>query len=354
MPYNRSLPQETLQRLRAEIAIAFGSGEAPLRFSVEDVLARMIAMASYQMEGYIEYVTRQILPTTCDVEWLPLHAQVWKVDRREAAHAIGAVDFTGTNGSTIPAGTSLRHSNGQEYTLDADVTISGGVGTGDVTAVVSGAAGNAVDGATLTITSPVPGVQSTVIVGEDGLSGGVDIEDAETSWRGRIIARWQTPPHGGNAADYEMWAKEIAGVTRAWVYPSQLGVGSVYLLFVMDEKVGTIIPSAPEVELVQNHIDVQRPATADAVVAAPTPVALDFEINISPNTLAVRTAIQAELEDLIRRESIPGGTLLLSHIREVISIAIGEHDHALVSPSANVTRDFGDITTIGNITFGAL
>lgn len=353
MPYNRSTPAETLARLEAEIRLQLPGSDPQLRFSAERVLARLVAMASYEMDGYIEYVMKQILPTTCDVEYLPLHAFLWRIPQKSESFAIGEVTFTGTDGSTIPAGTSLRRQDGQEYTLDADATIASGSAQGAVTATVAGAAGNAETGASMALSSPVPGVQSGVTVATPGITGGVDLEDPET-WRARIVARIQTPPHGGNEADYDAWAKQIAGVTRVWPYPNQLGRGSVYLLFVMDEKIGTIIPSPTEVELVQNHIDVVRPVTADVTVAAPTPVEVDFTINISPNSIAVQNAITAELTDLIRRESKPGGTLLLSHIREAISVAAGEADHVLIAPSTNIARSFAQISVIGDITFGSI
>ncbi|MDX2094370.1 MAG: baseplate J/gp47 family protein [Alphaproteobacteria bacterium] len=355
MPYRRSLPAETLARLEAEIRLQLPGADPQLRYSAERVLARVIAMASYEMEGYIEYVSRQILPTTCDPDFLPVHAYLWNVPQRAASFAVGQAAFTGTNGVTVPAGTSLRRQDGQEYTLDADAITAGGAAIGSITAVTAGAAGNAPSATQLTLTSPVAGIQSAATVVTPGASGGVDIEDVEV-WRERIVARIQRPPHGGNHADYEAWAKEVAGVTRVWVYPNRLGRGSVYLLFVMDEKEETIIPSPVEVETVNNYINLPsiRPVTADVTVAAPTPVAVDFTINISPNSVVVQNAIAIELADLIRRESTPGGTLLLSHIHEAISVAAGEVDHVLVMPSANISRAFGEISVVGNITFGSI
>jgi len=353
MPYNRSLPTETLARIEAEIRLRLPGADPQLRFSVEAVIARMLAMASYEMDGYIEWCMRQMLPTTCDVETLPLHGFLWDIPRLASSYATGEVKFTGTNGSIIPAGTALRRTGGQEYTLDADVTIASGEGIGEITAITSGTAGNALAGTSISLMSPIPGVQSAAAVEAPGLTGGANIEDPE-AWRTRIVERIQRPPHGGNEADYIAWAKQVPGVTRVWVYPNQLGRGSVYLQFVMDEKVGGIIPSAPEVELVQEHIDVLRPVTNDLTVAAPVAIAQNFEINLSPNSASVRAAVTAELEDLIRRESVPGGTLLLSHISEAISIASGEADHVLVAPTANIERDFGEITVIGSITFGSI
>ena len=62
-------------------------------------------------------------------------------------------------------------------------------------------------------------------------------------------------------------------------------------------------------------------------------------------------AVEAELADLIRRESEPGGTLLVSHIREAISTSAGETDHVLTSPTADVVEQATEIATYGMTTF---
>lgn len=360
MSYNRSTPAQTLARIEAETRIELPGSNPQLRFSPERVNARIVAAASYELDGHIDYKSRQMFVSTCDVEYLPLHARDWRVPRNLASASTGQVQFAGSDDAVITAGTILTRSDGQEYTLAEEVTISGGVGVGTVNATEAGAAGNAAAASSLTLSSPVPYVQSVVTVLAPGLSGGVDIENPE-SWRARILARKQKVAQGGNDDDYERWCKEVSGVTRVWVHPHQLGLGSVYLLFVMDEKEGTIIPTPAEVATAQAHIDEVRPTTADVVVAAPTPVAVNFVINLSPNNAAVRAAVTAELQDLVRRESTPGGTvtnpggtLLLSRIREAISVAAGEEDHELVSPSANVVRAFGEISVIGSITFGSM
>ena len=104
--------------------------------------------------------------------------------------------------------------------------------------------------------------------------------------------------------------------------------------------------------LVNTYIQARRPVTADADIIAPTAGALDFSIqNVRPMTQAVKDAVEAELADLIRRESEPGGTILISHIREAISTAAGETDHVLLSPTANVTVTAAQISVYGATTF---
>ena len=119
-----------------------------------------------------------------------------------------------------------------------------------------------------------------------------------------------------------------------------------------DDATDDGIPTAAVVASVQAYIDARRPVTADVDALAPTAQALDFEIqNLVPMTQAVQTEIEAELADLIRRETEPGGTLLLSHIRQAISLAAGETDHTLIAPTSNVTVAAAEITTLGDITF---
>ncbi|PHJ53465.1 baseplate J protein, partial [Nostoc linckia z1] len=135
------------------------------------------------------------------------------------------------------------------------------------------------------------------------------------------------------------------------VYPNNTGPGTVGVTFVTDDDPGGIIPDSDKVDEVQAYIDARRPVTADVTVFAPVAVALNFTIDLSPDTAVVRAAVEASLRDLIRREAQPGGTIYLSQIREAISIAAGETDHTLTSPNANVTRTAGQITTFGTITW---
>lgn len=318
------------------------------------VIARAIGGASHQLHGHLDWISRQILPDTADDEELDRHGSLWGVTRKAADYAQGDVVFTGTNGSTIPALTVLVRSDGVEFTTDAEGTISGGTATVAVTCSTAGTTGNTDAATTLSLQSPVSGVNSSATVDTGGLAGGDDTEE-DDDYRARIRDRIQQPPNGGSENDYVAWAKEVAGVTRAWCYPLWLGAGTVGVTFVRDDDVD-IIPSGAEVTEVQDYIDdpSRRPVTADVTVFAPTPVELDITVAISPNTAAVQAAITAEIEDLLLREAEPGGTILLSHLREAVSIAAGEYDHDLTVPAADVTHADGELAVLGTITFSSL
>jgi uncharacterized phage protein gp47/JayE len=144
------------------------------------------------------------------------------------------------------------------------------------------------------------------------------------------------------------WALAVPGVTRAWVYPLEMGGGTVSVRFVRDND-ASIIPDAAEVQAVKDYIDARRPVTADLYVVAPTPVTLNFSIHLTPNSAAVKAAVEAELRDLLLREAAPGVTLLISHIREAVSTAAGETDNVVVSPTADQVYTTGQMPVFGSI-----
>ncbi len=199
------------------------------------------------------------------------------------------------------------------------------------------------------LTPPVNGVTS-VDVAVGGLSSGADIE-GDLSVLSRVLDRVQEPPHGGAIKDYETWAKEVDGVTRAWARKTG-DVVDVEATFVMDEKQDTIVPTLDEVQDVIDYFEDKRPAGSSASVFAPALAAVDFEIALSPNTQAVQSAVMAELEEFFRREGSAGGvTLFLSRMSEVISLGAGENNHQLIAPAANQTFTFGNLPVLGNITW---
>jgi uncharacterized phage protein gp47/JayE len=171
-----------------------------------------------------------------------------------------------------------------------------------------------------------------------------------------MLARIQQPPHGGALFDYVNWAREVQGVTRAWA-DQELGPGTITVRFMMDDTYQDGIPNAGDVDTVKAYIDERRPVTAEVFVVAPTATPIDFEIvllnedgdPISDPT--IQAAVEAEIKDLFKRESEPGGTIYLSRIREAISIAQGEFAHNLIAPTGNVVAGTGEIPVVGTLTW---
>ncbi|MEW5893390.1 MAG: baseplate J/gp47 family protein [Pseudomonadota bacterium] len=349
MAFTRPDLPTLINRAEADIETRLPGADARLRRSNLNVLARVHSGAAHGLYGYLEWISRQVIIDTADGDMLERHASIWGVERKAASPAVGNITVTGSNGAIIPVDSTLARSDGAQYTTDAEATIAGGTATIAVTAVEGGQAGNASAASSLSFATPIAGVSVTATVDAGGLTGGADIE-TDDDLRARLLARIQAPPHGGAQHDYVAWALEVAGVTRAWVYPAELGLGTVTVRFVRDDDASPI-PDAGEVAAVQAYIDSVRPVTADVTVVAPIAVPLNFTIDIVPDTAAIRAAIEAELRDLLRREAEPGATILLSHIREAISLAAGENDHILSVPAANVTHAVGEMATFGAITW---
>lgn len=352
MPFARPTLQELIDRIQSDLTTRLTLAGVVLRRSVVYVLARVQAAAAHLLHGHLEFLAKQLFPDTSEVEFLERHAGIFGLARLAATYATGTITVSGSNGTVIPAGTELQRADGVTYTVNVLVTIAGGVATPTVTAALAGAAGNAAVGVLLTLASPISGANAQAPVAAGGLLGGADTE-TDDALRARLLTRLSEPPHGGNAADYITWAKEVAGVTRAWVYAQELGAGTVTVRFVRDGD-GTgaaIIPDAGEVAAVQSYIDARRPVTASVTVVAPIADALPFTIHLVPDNANTRAAVQAELADLLDRDSSPGSTTLLSQIRVAVGLAAGVTDFAVTAPAADVTHLTGHMATMGAITW---
>lgn len=135
--------------------------------------------------------------------------------------------------------------------------------------------------------------------------------------------------------------------------PCRWGAGTVTVLFVCD-GLPDIIPTVPKVAEVQAYIEARRPVTAEVFVAAPISDPLNMTIKLAPNTAAVQAAVRAELQDMIDRDSKPGTAILISRLREAVSLAAGEDNNEIVTPAADVPHATGHMAVMGNLTFSSL
>jgi uncharacterized phage protein gp47/JayE len=319
-----------------------------------DVLATVWAGAVHMLHGHLEYVAEQLFADSAEEFYLTRIAAIYGLTPTPAAFATGSIDGTGTNGTAIPIATVFVRDDGATYEATAGTVIAGGVVSVPVQATLAGDDGNLATGETLDLESPIAGVDETFTVDGSGLGGGTDQESTE-ELRDRLLLRLQTPPAGGSAQDYEAWSLAVAGVTRAWVFRHEGGLGTVTVRFVRDND-ATIFPDAGEVAAVQSALDLQRPLTAEVTAEAPVQLDVDFTIALSPDTAAIRTEVEASLTDLLLREAEPGdgaggGTILLSQIRTAIGVAVGEGDYTLTVPAADVVPALGELPVIGTITW---
>jgi uncharacterized phage protein gp47/JayE len=321
-----------------------------LRRSDAQVLARTLAGTAYGLYGYLDWIAEQILPDRSDEETLERVAQLrLGQPRKPAQPAQGSVGFQAAAGAVLDADVVLQAGDGRSYRITAGVTTVSGVNTTTIAAVDAGTLGNSDAGLSLTLVQPVAGVTNAFTVLAPGLIGGIAQESVE-ALRARVIRSYRVIPHGGSADDYETWALEVPGVTRAWCRGNYLGPGTVGLFIMRDDDIDPL-PNPAQLAEVKAYIEPLRPVTAELYVLAPTEKPVLYSIHPVPDTTAVRAAITANLVDLHDREAGLGETLLISHIREATSGAAGETDHSLTLPSDNVTAAANELLTFGGITW---
>jgi uncharacterized phage protein gp47/JayE len=354
--FSRPTLADLIDRAEADINTRLPGADSRLRRSVLSVLARVNAGLTHGLYGFLDFIARQAIPDTAVAEYLERHAAIWGISRKSATYATGTVTFTGTSGSAVNVGTKLQRGDGVEYVTTEAVVLSGGTATASIEASSPGDTGNADTGTQLVFVSPIDGVNAVCIT--SAVSTGTD-DETDDNLRTRLLERLQRPPHGGSYFDYIGWAKAVPGVTRVWVYPLELGAGTVTVRFMMDDTYTDGIPQAGDVATVQAYLDDEsrRPVTADVTVVAPVAVALNFSILLkkadgtTETSPTIRAAVQAELKDMLFRDAEPGGKIHLSRIREAISVAAGEFDHNITAPSADVTYSAGQIAKLGTLTW---
>lgn len=319
-----------------------------------DVLASVFAGAVHMLHGHLVWLGDQLFADTASAEFLLRMAAMYGITPTEATFAAGTVEATGTNGTLIPRLTVYVRDDGATYTTTADATIAAGVASVSLTADTAGADGNMDAADTLDLESPISGIDSTATVEAGGIVDGIDEESTE-DLRTRFLLRLSEPPQGGSDQDYEAWALAVAGVTRAWIYRHEDGLGTVTVRLVLDNE-ASIFPTAGDVTAVQDALDAERPTTAEVTAAAPVDDPTAFTVSISPDTATIRAAVEAELDDLYYREQEPGdgvgrGTILLSAIRTAIGVAEGVEDYTLTAPVADIVPALGDMATRGTVTW---
>ena len=362
MPITRRSLPELNSSAQADIATRIAGATPQLRRSLLGALASVIAGGFNALYGYLFERTKQNHPYTATGVWLERWAKLWNIPRKQPTAAVGPALATGASGVTIPAGTRLQAPGGAVYAVDAvATTVSGSVSIA-LTAIAAGAAGNQAADTVLSWVNTPSGLDSTVIVGDGGLGGGADLE-SDDALRARMIQRIQAPGHGGNEADYLGWAKSIASITRAWVFPLYDGPGSVRVYVANDAYVGANLASPSDVSAVQSYIDSVRPVTVvketspgsgvfvpgfEAV--APIATAVPYTIAIVPDNADNRAAVDAALEELYYREAEPEGGISLNKMVVAIGSS-GISDFTMTAPAVAPTATAGHILVKGPTTW---
>lgn len=363
MPYNRPSLTEIVNRIDNDFVVRVDNSQTFLQKSVFKIFARVFGGSNHLLYDYIEFVKDQLFISTSDGENLEKHGAEYGIFRLNGEKATGEIIATGVNGTTIPADTELQSSTGNKYIVLTAATIVAGSANLDIEAKEIGTDYDELIGTVLTFVNPITGVNATATVIGDGIEGGVDA-DTDEQYRTKILNRKRFPPHGGIKEDYELWCLQYSGnITRAWAIPEYQGIGTIGLAFVKDNDATSIFPSEAERNAVRNdlisHLDpaigkyVGIPVTAEPgfFVIALSPYSVNLTIQLYPNNSSVRSAVTAKVEELIKQESAPGGTIPISKFYEAVTSAAGEEKCRIISPVDDVAVSTQQLHVMGTITF---
>jgi len=353
MAYQRPTVAQLMEQQSVDLSAQLNIAQSQIARSNAGVIAKVQAGGLHGLYGYLGYLINQQFEDTADDEYLARRASIRGIPKKLATKASGQRVVTGSVGGEIPAGAVLQRADGMRYIVQTGVVMGEESAAVLVEAERIGALSNTDETEALQFITPIAGIKSESLTG--AISGGTDDESIENH-RSRVLADIKEPPHGGASRDYIKWAQECPGVDVGKVWPQRkwMGRGTVGVFFVLQNG---DIPSAEQVQTVQSYIEIKAPVTADVYVIAPVPATNNIEISgLLPDTPAVRAAITAELDDLFRRSAkVEDGTgvatVLLSHIREAVSIAAGEGDHAISAPTANIAFSKGQLPHLGIITW---
>ncbi|WP_374572507.1 baseplate J/gp47 family protein [Phenylobacterium sp.] len=384
MPFDRPTLTQLRQNVAADIDAALPGAQTLLRYSNLRILAQVLAGALNGQYGYLDWIALQAVPYTATGEALEAWAALKGVTRKASAAATGAAGFTGTPTAVLPAGSQFVRDDGRVYATTAEATVDGsGALTVAAQAVMDlgepeGSAWNADAGLTVTLISAVSGVNSSGAV-STAFTGGTDIE-TDDELRARMLKVYADPPQGGAKADYEEWALQVAGVTRAWAYPLEMGTGTVLVRFMMDDvqaahdgfPQGTNGVAAGETRdtaatgdqlAVADAIFPLQPVTALVYLAAPSANTVDFTIaGLSAASASVKAAIAAAITAVFLDAGKPGGTIEVSRLETAIGAVAGSlgfiltgisPDHGSVTPGSagDLASDLGYLPVLGAITW---
>lgn len=372
MPWSTPSLSSVRQQNRDYITAKLGQPLIPNDYP--RVLADANAGNAHLNLQYLDWLATQLLPDTAEQQFLEKWANIFLVNadgsrgRKVATYASGTASIVATvsSGVTLVQGsqfTALSGSDTLTFQTTAATVIATAATTFAIRALQSGAESNLVASSGLTLASAVPGIDSSsaLVV---SLTGGTDAE-TDDELRARLLARIRQPPMGGDADDYVNWALQVGGVTRAWLSPMEMGVGTITLRIMCDDLRASTggYPLAEDIAAVTAYLNTVRPVTvADFFVEAPVPQTVNFTVaSLVPDTTATWAAISTSVQAMIAAKAAPARsingvqqdaqTIYRAWVSDAILNASGVQSFDLRMQDA-VMATPGNIATLGAVTHG--
>ena len=318
-----------------------------------DMALRFYAVAAelVSLWAQTDYVNRQCFPQTASGEYLDRHAEMRGLSRGGAVKAQGYIRFTinavRSRDVYIPAGTRCMTASLAEYVTTADAFVTAGSLYCDARAeaITPGKAGNAAAGKVNIMQNAPVGISS--VTNTLPFSGGEDSESDE-ELRARVLRSYASIPNGGNAAFYEMIAKNVAGVREVIVLPRERGRGTVDIIISSDSG----MPTNTLVSEVSAAMDARREICADVTVCAPTKTNVDVTASISVASGYSAQSVIENVKNAISAffdGSLLGKSVLRAELVNIIYSVPGVRNYSLSAPSADVSITGSGLAVLRNL-----
>jgi uncharacterized phage protein gp47/JayE len=375
MPYSRPTLTQLRTQVAQHIASAVPGSDPLLKYSNLGIVGEVQAALAHLHYGYLDWIAQQAIPGTATDEYLESWGSLKGIYRTPASRATGTITFSGTNGTVLPSGTAVARGDGRTYKTTADGTVAGGSVTvpaqadADI-AGLTGAWGNCDIGTSFSLGVPVAGIGAAGAAAA-AFTGGTDIE-TDDALRSRILLAFQAVAQGGSAADYVRWARQVAGVTRAWCVPNGDGPGTVSLYFMMDvaqavhggfpqgtdgratsEPRGTA--ATGDQLAVANYLYPLQPVTALVRARAPSANTVAFTINgLSLASTATKNAVEAAIRQVLLDFGQVGGsstTVPISYVQAAVAAVPNTSGFVITLPAGNIISAAGALPVLGAVTY---
>lgn len=286
------------QELNKVIQSDLDSG--PMLYSLRKLFGKALVGIAGGLYRFADEKIENLMPDTAKGDYADRWAKIWYTKRKLATPARGNIGVESASKVEIPKDTEWLHSDTQLRLRSTERAVVDGKGSIKVEAVEVGLKGMLEPNETLTITSPIPGLESEASV--VSLSGGSERERDE-QLRKRYLRKAQLPPQGGAPHDYIFWAEDIPGVSRAWVLPRpKKELGKVHLMFI-DEN--GVLPSEARIQEVDKILQQKKPAGSELTIVPWKTKPIDLAITCAPKEKLV--LIEEQLEGLFKSKIFPFG-----------------------------------------------
>lgn len=338
---------------------AFYGTSGILRAMVLKVFSKVVAGAIYLVILLVSALWKNSFISTANVDGLFRKGDVYGMPPKPASRARGVVIFTGTGGTSVPAGTVLIDEvTGNEYQLLTSATIPAGqtTATAQVYSLGFGASFNLPAETVLAFRDAAPG-EFEIAVDSEGLYGGsavdVTVDGVVRQWgesveeyRSRLKIRAKNQPMGGSVADYWLWAMSFSEVSNCFVVPNWPLTNCVSV-YVADFRTSAISLNETILSEIRGYItsDDRRPATSQPVIGTVAPVTVGLTVAIPVVNDFYKDSVLKSLKDYFSMLG-PGQSFSRETVRKRIVDFGGVDNCNILSMSVN------DVTVADDYTLG--